>query len=480
MRFLNKILSVLLFSAIIVACNDDADFSTDINHRLTLSCDSICFDTLFTTLGSPRGGAMVYNFNDKDLRILSVELAEGGASGFRMMVDGQYGTAVRDIEVRSGDSVYVFVEVTPPLNGADGPVLHADKILFTLESGVQQVIDLVVYGRDVEFMRGVTVRSDSLITRGHYVVYDSLVVAPTATLTIEPGTTLYFHDKVPMVVRGTLNAVGAVDSPITFRGDRTDNIFSYLPYDRLPGQWSGMLLASTSNGNVLEYCDIHSANYGIKVEAGDASAQRLLMNASRLENFYGHALELVQAQSEITNTLIANAGGNCVKVVGGNVNFIQCTIANFFAFKTRDVALALYNYNGLDAAPLYAANFVNCIITGSKDDELVGYFSDENESNCSFVNSLINTAVPEGDERFVNVVVDAASVSPFGKEHFTTINHDIYYYDFHLTEISTARSCGSESVLGNEKLLRDMEGNIREPGFVDVGCYQYVLPSQGE
>ena len=470
----------MFISVIIVACNDDTDFSTDYNHRLTFSTDVISFDTVFSTLCSSRSGAMVYNFNDKGLRIMSVELAGGSSSGFRVMVDGQFGTLMHDLELRSKDSLYVFAEVVPPQNGANEPVMLTDKLYFTLESGVQQEIELVAYGRDAVFMRAVTVRSDSLIKRGHYVVYDSLVVAPSATLSIEPGTTLYFHDDVPMVVRGSLSAVGEKDSPIIFRGDRTDNIFSYLPYDRLPGQWDGVKIAPTSNGNVLEYCDIHSANYGIKVEAGNATAQRLVMNASRLENFYGNALELLQSQAEVTNTLIANAGGNCVKLVGGNANFVHCTIANFFVFKTRDAALALYNYNGAEPAPLRDASFVNCIITGSQSDEVYGYFSEDSESNCRFVNSLVNTVVPEGDERFVNVVADVADVAPFADGHFNTINHDIYYYDFHLAANSAARSLGTGDILVHEYLKYDKDGNLREPGCVDVGCYQYVEPLQGE
>ena len=332
MKILSKILSILMLAVIVVACSDDTDFSTDTNHRLIFSTDTIRFDTLFTTLSSSRDGAVVYNFNDKDLRILSVELEGGSSSSFNVMVDGQYGTTMRDLEVRSGDSLYVFVNVTPELNGSDVPLFLSDRLVFTLESGVRQAIVLEAHSRDAVFMHAVTVNSDSVIKRGHYVVYDSLVVAPGVTLTVEPSTTLYFHDKVPMVVRGTLAAAGAQDAPIVLRGDRTDRIFSYLPYDRLPGQWGGVSFASTSNGNVLEYCDIHSANYGIKIEQGDESALRLTMNASRLQNFYGNALETVQAQVDVTNTLIANAGGNCVKVVGGRVNFTHCTIANFFVF----------------------------------------------------------------------------------------------------------------------------------------------------
>lgn len=484
MKFIDKIPFLLILSVIIVACNDDTDFSSNPSHRLTFSADTISFDTVFTDVASPRSGIMVYNNNDEALRISNVELLSGGDSGFRVLVDGQYGTSMQNIELWSNDSLYLFAELTPPKNNAAEPLMLKDVLRFTLESGVQQQVLLMAYGRDVSFMRAVTVNSDSVISAGHYVVYDSLVVAQGATLTMEPGATLYFHDKVPMIVRGTISAVGTKEQPVIFRGDRIDNIFSYLPYDRLPGQWDGIVLASTSNGNNFEYCDIHSANYGIKMEAGDSTVQRLTMNASRLENFYGNALELVQAHARVTNSLLANAGGNCVKVVGGNVNFIHCTIANFFVYKVRDVALTLHNSYGTTPAPLYGANFVNCVITGSKKDELMGYLSTLGDTvpNCKnyhFENTLINTVVGD-DGNFVNVTVDESETSPFAAEHFRTIDHDIFLYDFHLTEGSTARSIGGDALLDDEKLRYDKDGVLRESGFVDAGCYRFVATAENK
>lgn len=465
-------LSVALFS-----CTDDADFSASPDYKLAFSGDTILFDTLFTTIPSSSNGVMVYNRNDKDLRITAVELMEGGESGFRVLVDGQYGTMMHDFEIRSKDSLYVFAEATLPASGADEPLKREEVLRFTLESGVQQDVLLLAYGRDVSFMKAVTVYTDSTITAGHYVVYDSLVVNPGVTLTIEEGATLYFHDKVPMIVRGTVSAVGTKEKPVVFRGDRTDKMFPYLPYDRIPGQWDGIVIAPTSNGNVFENCDIHSANYGIKVEPGDTTVNRLSMNASRLENFYGHAMELYTSHVEVTNSLIANAGGNCVRLVGGKSRFLHCTIANFFVYKVRDVALTLHNSYSTTPAPLYGADFINCIITGIKNDELMGYLSNLGDTvpNCKnyrFENSLINTVVGD-DENFVNVKVDNAQEPPFAKEHFEKIDHDTFFYNFHLTSESTARGLGSNTHAG-EKLMYDKDGVPREGEFVDAGCYQYV------
>lgn len=478
MKLIYKTLLMLLLPVTVIACYDDADFSSDASLRLDFSSDEISFDTIFTELASPSNGVMVYNRNSKALQINTVELLGGSESGFRVLVDGQYGTLMHDFELRSKDSLYLFAEVTPPANGASAPIVVEDVVRFTLASGVQQDIRLVAYGRDAEFMRAVTVNSDSTIKAGHYVVYDSLVVAPGAALTIEAGAILYFHDKVPMTVRGSVVAAGTKEQPVVFRGDRTDNMFSYLPYDRVPGQWGGITIAATSNGNRFEYSDIHSANYGIKVEPGDTTVQRLAMNGSRLENFYGHALEMYQAHATVTNTLVANAGGNCVKIVGGKARFVHCTIANFFVYKVRDVALTLHNSYGTTPAPLYGADFVNCIVTGVKKDELMGYLSNLGDTvpyckNYHFENSLINTVVGD-DENFVNVRVDSSDEPPFASDHFVKIDHDLFLYDFHLNETSPARSMGSDAFVSDPLLMYDKDGVLREPASVDVGCYNYV------
>ena len=103
----------------------------------------------------------------------------------------------------------------------------------------------------------------------------------------------------------------------------------------------------------------------------------------------------------------ANAQGNCVKVVGGDVSFVHCTIANFYVWKQRDVALALHNSIDGVPAPLRGALFANCVISGSKEDEVMGYLTTLGDSvpdciNYRFENSLINT-VPSEDSCFVNI-----------------------------------------------------------------------------
>ena len=146
---MKKIIYTLLLSVFLAACSEDADFSVSPSLRLEFSCDTLMFDTLFTSIGSPTAVVKVYNRNSSSLRLNSVTTKSGGVSGFRINVDGQYADIVRGVEIRKNDSMYVFVEATLNKNKAEAPLLVTDSLLFTLESGVEQQITMIAYGRDV-------------------------------------------------------------------------------------------------------------------------------------------------------------------------------------------------------------------------------------------------------------------------------------------------------------------------------------------
>ena len=138
MNAIIKILSIFMIPVFLVACDEDAGFSSSPSLRLEFSSDTISFDTLFTAVGSPTSGVVVRNRNSDALRISNVRLAGGDASGFSVLVDGQYGTSMNDLEIRAKDSIFVYASVELERNGADVPLMVKDSLLFTLESGVQQ------------------------------------------------------------------------------------------------------------------------------------------------------------------------------------------------------------------------------------------------------------------------------------------------------------------------------------------------------
>ena len=475
-KILYHILIAFTLSVFIVACDDDTDFSSSPTHLLQFSSDTITFDTLFTETTSFTASFLVHNRNGSSLRVSSVMLGGGADSPFRVNVDGQHGNNIRDVEIGEEDSVFVFVDVNLDRNSADVPFTVRDSLVFTLESGVRQQVQLVACGRDATLLKAPVVNSDTTFAAGAYIIYDSLTVAEGAQLTLSPGCELYFHSRAGVSVYGTLVAKGEKSSPVLFRGDRTDNLLDYLPYDRVPGQWDGIKFHPSSNNNRLEWCDIHSANYGIYIVSGDTAQQRLTMTNSTVCNFSGDALATENALVDVNNSLIANAGGNCVKIVGGSVRFVHCTIANFYVWKQRNVALALHNTLTGGPAPLREALFANCIITGSKNDEIMGYlyeFGDTiPDAACyRFVSSLLNTRPSEEDENFVDIVWDSKDEPPFAKEHFCRIDNSVYEYDFHLDSISSARGIADEEY--SAQLMFDADSVARPSVAADAGCYQF-------
>ena len=80
--------SLLLY--IVTGCINDETFSTDASKRLSITNDTVDFDTLFSTVASSTKQTMVYNYSGENLRIATVRLQRGNQTGFRVNVSGSY------------------------------------------------------------------------------------------------------------------------------------------------------------------------------------------------------------------------------------------------------------------------------------------------------------------------------------------------------------------------------------------------------
>ena len=472
----------------LMGCREEQSFSSDPAFRLSFSTDTVSFDTLFTEVSSSTYSLLIYNRNKDGLRIASAHLSGGDDSPFRVNLDGLAGTSFSDLVVRGGDSLFVFVEVTVDPRGQDEPFEVCDSLLFSLESGVTQQIQLRAYGQDATVLRGFVVDSDMRFTSHRpYLVYDSLRVEEGSVLYLDAGTRLYFHDGVEMQVYGSLEAVGTKESPIVFRGARTDHMFSYLPYDRLSAQWGGITLHPSSFDNIFIHCDIHSGTYGLRAENLDMTRQKLTMQDSQIHNVDEDALQLTLCAASFANSLFTNAGGHCVNLLGGQMTFMHCTMANFFPWKSeRGEAVNISNYVEEEQIvyPLLGVDFINSIITGSKDDELAGLVIEKGDTadysayaQFSFSHSLINSKGEARDPdtlRFSNIVWEHKDSAAYGRTNFRTIDHDEFIYDFHLDSLSVARGIASPEYI--QKFPYDKDEQPRHGnGPIDAGCYQYIV-----
>lgn len=93
-----------------------------------------------------------------------------------------------------------------------------------------------------KFIEKCIYKNDTTIGNGikPTVIYGGLTVDSCATLNIASGSTIYFHGDAGINVYGRIISEGTPDKNIILRGDRTDNMFDYLPYDNVSGQWLGI------------------------------------------------------------------------------------------------------------------------------------------------------------------------------------------------------------------------------------------------
>lgn len=477
----------------LVACDDYDTFTTDRSATLQFSHKEVVFDTLITTIPSSTQTLAVYNRGDKGLRISEVALAGGNASPFRVNIDGQdmsrsAENRVSDFEVRRRDSIIVRIEVTLPDTDNDNPHQVADDLIFTLESGVQQRVSLSVVGQDAYIFRHQTLTTNTTLTANRpYVIYDSLVVAQAVTLTLEAGAQLLFHDGAGLKVDGSLKATGTLDKPVVLRGDRTDHMFDYLPYDRLPSRWEGVVFTKKSTGNELNYVDLHGGSYGIRCEESALTDLKLKLLNSRFYMLGGDGLAATDCRVEIANCEISNTLGHCVRLTGGDAQFIHCTLTQFYPLDVnRGKALYISCYEDSTYHALQRAEFVNSVITGYADDVVIFPALDGSavpgnvvnpQINYDFQNCFMATVVPAGDvyaNRFRNIIYDPTGGGENShQKNFQLFNTHDFLYDF--TPIASSPIRGTADPAYSTAYPLDRLGRSRTTDNApDAGCYEFV------
>jgi hypothetical protein len=480
---MKKWLIIFCLAVGIVACQKEM-VSDDPTLALKFSHDTVLFDTVFTTMGSSTKQIMVYNPNKNAIQIDQVSMREG--KYFKINLDGENNLdQLRDITVRGGDSLFLFIRTyIDPLN-ENSPVFIEDDIAFGVNGHVQK-INLQAYGQDVEKIR---IPGDSLImtlsltSQKPYLLYDTLNVG---NLTIEAGTTIYMHTGAGVYVYGSMKAQGTKEKPIVFRGDRTDRLFDSVPYRMASGQWDGIYLLHAQGmmppTYTLDYVDILSGSVGLYVysESTGLILPKLTMKNSRIHNHSIYGLVVQNVDAEVVNCEISNCASYCVYLAGGKHQFVHNTIAAYYGYPYTNLNIH-QNIIPEDVAAVYINNlsknnaktissFTNCIITGGRKQSLMvatplpDYYEGRFEGNYLRCDSL--------DEVFAknNVYASDSDTMVFRNTYY--LYEKYHYYDFHLDSLSPARGIG-DSIMAL-KYPTDIVGCPRK-GKPDAGCYEYCL-----
>ena len=467
---MRKLLPVILFALACVGCRE-YQVADDPSLKLSFSCDTLSFDTVFTQQGSATLQMKVYNRNANALMIDHVGLRDGKA--FVVNVDGeQQLTRLKNLQINGGDSLFVFVRVDIDPTASNSPVLVSDMLSFHLTSGVTQSVTLEAYGQDVKRLSG---NGGILVLNGYtftsnkpYLLRDTIII--NGDLVFDAGSRLYMHRGTALYAKGNVQANGTLTAPIVISGDRLDQLFDSVPYRYASGSWGGIFLKADTMSRLynLSYVDILSGNIGLYAYSTRADQLPMLrMDGCRIHNHSLYGLVLMHVDALVTNTIISNCASYCLYCSGGNHEFIHSTIASFYDSTnirihstSKDGSGAVFIDNLSKEQPQTNTSFYNSIITGSKSNQLVVATPFDRYYPGSFIGNYLKTdtlAIPHAERNVYWQKNDTA---------------DVYkYYDFRLDSLSPAIGIGDS--LTAVPYPTDRLGISRALCKPDAGCYQH-------
>ena len=480
-RIYLSMLAALLF--LTFACKKDV-LITDSAATITLSADTITFDTIFTTIGSVTRVFKVYNPHNSEIEISSIYLAGGNSSNFRINVDGVKATEVKNVRIPKKDSLYVFVEVTlDPLN-QNLPLIVKDSVVF-ITNGNEQDVKLIAFGQDVHLINAEMIETETWINDKPYLIYDWMGIDSNNVLTIEEGVKIYLHNYSNIIVWGQINVQGTRENPVIFEGDRFDQ-----GYDRSAGRWSSIIILPGSTGNVIDYAIIKNPTVGIQVGHYyyEGTTPELEIKNTVIQNAAAFGIYALNADILAYNTIIADCDVSAVALtMGGKYNFYHCTISNqgafywaagegfyrgrsgpsviltnYFDYVTADSTYnVITKYNTND---LIEANFVNSIITGTKytKNEVFAkeYEEEKFDFNFKFDHCIVKDVVDSVLEQYPGSFTNWMDSVYARFVNDSLLNGD---YDFMLDTLSPAKDAGDPSVFATHPFLRyDFNGNRRD------------------
>lgn len=455
---------MFVISLCFVSCKKDS-FITNAGATLTITQDSIKFDTVFATTGSITRSFKLINNNNQKLLLSQVKLMGGSASAFRININGNQSSEENDITIAANDSIYIFVSVFVNQTTAQLPFILSDRILISY-NGNNDFVELEAYGQNAHFLRNTVISTNTNWPNDlPYVILGSIRVDTATLLTIEAGCKIYSHADAPFLVDGTLQVTGTRLNEVVFAGDRTDNA-----YRDLPAGWPGISFRATSINNELRFAIIKNANQAIVAEDPSSNGQpKLVLHQTIIDNAFEAGLFAYNSSVAADNCLISNCGNNLIIQAGGAYNFTNCTVAAFsssYILHTNPV-LQVSNAaieNAVMVTNDLSASFVNCIFWGDAgvDDEVVTEKEGADSYNVSLQNCLYKAINDPANAALTSVIVNQDPL-------FDSIDVSNKYFDFRVTKDPLAPGINTGTTIA---FPRDLDNNVRTVDLPDIGSYE--------
>lgn len=357
----------LICLLIFFSCKRNERITTDANARLTIEYSKLLFDTIFTSTGSTTKWLKIINKNSQAVRVSEIRLAGGNTSAFSININGEQTQHKNDLIINGRDSINLFVKVSINPNSTNLPFLVQDSIILNT-NGNKQVIQLLAYGQNAVFVSESTINANTIWTKAlPYIINGSLTVKSGGSLTIQPGTKIYFHKDANLNIEGNLVVNGSLTEPVLFCSDRLEYIYSDEP-----GQWKGIFLKRTGYG-LIKNAIIKNASVGITSDSLSVNSNpKLILSNSIIKNMQAAAYIGYHSELLAFNNVMYNCGNYLIYAVGGgNYNLKQNTFAGYnLNFPRKTASLSFSDYLSVNAYNKLQINLTNNIIWGSLTNEL--------------------------------------------------------------------------------------------------------------
>lgn len=492
LRFLTLFVSVIL----VVSCYNEK-FETSGSATVSVSADTILFDTVFTSIGTVTKRFTIRNKNENSLKISAIDLAGGTNSPYRINVDGFEGHHFTDIVVRGNDSLYVFVEATIDPLGANLPMVVSDSILLQT-NGNNTTVKLLAFGQDVNLLNRKILKTQTWTNTKPYLIYNNAALDTGEVLTITEGTQIYMHANSSLLIYGTLKVEGSSENPVVFTGDRFDRGYSVSA-----GQWGTIYFDEDSKENTINHAVIKNAVAGMQIGfPGDRKRKTdITISNCIIQNASFAGIYAFYADLTAYNTIITDCGSTAIFLrQGGRYNFYHCTVSNinsYYNYLNKEIdyrgkhalpsviASNFFYYYALDRHfnivdsifynDLEECNFVNSIITGKKDEEIALVDTNTRAFNYLFKNCIVEYTESDKEDSidisdpvyFKNVFLNRDTL-------FVNANRSEGEYNFTPDSLSVARNNGNIEIVNQYHfLLTDFEGKSRTAdGLPDIGAIE--------
>ncbi len=459
-----KLLKHFFYCCIIftVACQPEEEIITDSpDVKLFVSTDTVLFDTLLTERLSLTKRFRIFNPSEYAVRINSIRLGLGNQSSYRIIANGKEGPDISDEVLNGGDSLLVLVDSEIDPSDQDLPFLVKDSVIIDWNTNSAHV-KLVAWGQDAFYITAASLCDTTFSGQRPYVIYDSLLVAPGCTLSIEKGVKMLFNNGAALHVAGTLIVEGEKDELVIFRNTRFDE--NYL---EAPGQWgdpqigAGIIFYPQSQGNKISYGLIENAFSGIYIGTPDDNQDYDLdISNTIIRHMLRYGIIAFTSDIKAENSVIYNCGSSLIAhLAGGNYAYTHCTLSNYPNFLLSEDPAVIFSDNIESGDDVISASLnitlVNNIIWGRGDEELVINGGGEEQIILIAESNIIRSeeTIPEN---FTST-----------ETNFPGFENQLSF-NYRLDSTSVAVDNGKE--VGIEI---DVEGKDRD-SFPDIGAYEYI------